>query len=56
MTRALNLQKECQDKDAKKINNIRTMKFYGLTLAEMGHPDALSALKKATERAKECFG
>ena len=52
LTRSLNIQTECEEKDRTNVNNVQTLKYLALAKAKLRHEDTLASLKTASERAK----
>lgn len=56
LSRALNIQEECEQKDKNGANNIDTLKYLALTKVKLKHEDALSNLQSTVSKAKEVLG
>ena len=56
LSRAINIQEECEEKDSKSINNIHTIKYLALCKAELGYEDAPDCLTKAVNKTKDILG
>ncbi len=53
LERSVNLQTECEEKNRKVINNIRTLKYLALVKAELKEEDCLAQIKLASQKASK---